>query len=266
MTPASLPLPRPGERWALFLDVDGTLLELVATPDQTEVAPPVLDLLERLRSSLDTAVALVSGRSLDTLDRLFEPLRLPAAGLHGLERRSAHGGIVREEVPAAPLAHARAVLGDLAEKNPGLMLEDKGSTLALHYRQAPSEEETVHEHLHALARELGEPFHVQTGKMVAEIKSRAACKGRSIAAFLEEEPFAGRIPVFVGDDRTDEDGFATVNERGGISVRVGDGAPTRARFRIASVAELRTWLERVAAASLEAPAEASARARAETTD
>ncbi|MDX1385114.1 MAG: trehalose-phosphatase [Thermoanaerobaculia bacterium] len=239
------PLPVDDEDWALFLDVDGTLLEIVETPGEVFVPSAVRSVLQRLLPSLEGALALVSGRSLATLDRLFEPLRLPSAGLHGLERRDAAGAVHRQEVPRGKLEAAREALGEFVERTPGALLEDKGDALALHFRRSPGAAPAAKRQAEELVTALGEPLHVQNGKMVVEIKSQAACKGRSIAAFSREPPFAGRRPVFVGDDVTDEDGFEAVNALGGVSVRVGDLDATAAHYHLESVGALRRWLERL---------------------
>jgi trehalose 6-phosphate phosphatase len=227
---------------ALFLDVDGTLLEIEREPGAVHVPERLCRLLEHLQGATRGALALVSGRSLDQLDRLFSPLRFSAAGLHGLERRN----LGRRTVRAAPnrevLERARRRLAAFAEVNKGVLLEDKALTLALHYRKAPDvagaaigvAEQAVAESAGALV--------LLHGKMVCELKPPGMDKGRAIAAFLEEPPFIGRRPVFAGDDVTDEAGFATINERGGVSVRIGHGQATAAAFGYRDVAAVQTWL------------------------
>lgn len=240
MTP---PLPPAGASWALFLDFDGTLAELAEHPDQVRVGAQSVALLGRLDSLLDGAVAVISGRSIETLDRLLHPARPQAAGLHGLERRDTGGGAAGDD--GARLTNARRALADFAARHPGILLEDKGGALAVHYRGAPALREASRCAVESAAQGLDD-YHVLNGKMVYELKPLAANKGLAIEAFLDQSPFRGRVPVFAGDDRTDEDGFALVNARGGVSIKVGAG-DTLARFRVDDVTGLLDWLERLAA-------------------
>lgn len=259
------PLPAPGDRWALFLDVDGTLVAIAPRPHEVRVDPELPLLLGGLRSACDGALALVSGRRLADIDGLFSPLRLPAAGVHGWQRRRADGAPVVAEEPTEMLRPLRRGLAVWAATRPGLLFEDKGGSLALHYRLAP-------EHgpgLRRLARRLvarETQLRMIDGRKVIEVLPLGIDKGTAIAAFLAEPPFAGRLPVYAGDDTTDEDGFRVVNRLGGITIRVaapelGD-LPSTARYAVPSVAALRRWLAAVAerfdpAADLEhaAPAE-----------
>ncbi|MEJ2760351.1 MAG: trehalose-phosphatase [Gammaproteobacteria bacterium] len=216
--------------WAFFLDVDGTLLELAEKPDQVFVDAGLIRVLERLSRGTGGAVALISGRALADLDDLFAPLRPAAAGQHGIERRD-HGGVVHYHHQLdGKLDRTRALLTRLAEENPGLLIEDKRYSVAIHYRGAPEKEAVVRafldEHMPALEKD----FHLQEGKMVFEIKPSGRDKGVAIGEFMQEAPFLGRTPVFIGDDVTDEDGFATVNGLHGHSIRVGDGMTAARRF------------------------------------
>lgn len=245
MTP---PRPHHGERWAFFLDVDGTLIEIAETPTAVSVPPGIVELLRRLHAGAGGAVALVSGRRIAELDRLFAPLILPAAGLHGAERRRADGRVVRAGPPPRTLDPARRELGAFAARAPGVLLEDKGSALALHVRGAPERETEARRLVEAVARTLDGAYRVQPGKMVVELKPAGAGKDVVVDAFLAEPPFAGRRPVFCGDDATDEDGFHAVNARDGVSVRVANEPrpATEARWSVESVPALRQWLEGVA--------------------
>jgi trehalose 6-phosphate phosphatase len=236
--------PTPSHAWCLFLDVDGTLLELADTPAAVAVDDALKDLLVRVAETLCGAMALVSGRSIGVLDRLFAPLELPAAGLHGLERRTASGQLHAAAPPDARLEAARAGLAAFVDAHPGTLLEDKGGTLALHYRMAPHFAETARRVMDAAVRALP-GFHVQEGKMVLEIKPREITKATAVAAFMRESPFAGRTPVFVGYDVTDRDGLSLVERMGGISIAVGD--QIRGQWRLESPAEVRRWLASVAA-------------------
>jgi len=227
--------------WALFLDVDGTLLDFAAHPQDVRVDADLRELLAALRELTGGALALVSGRSVADVDRLFAPLVLPAAGLHGIERRSATGEF------RDPL-HAREVIGAVAGKvmalaaaNPGFGFEDKGLALALHYRQAPYLRSLAEREMRTILATLGPGFELQGGKFVVEIRPGGRDKGLAITEFAQEPPFAGRVPVFIGDDLTDETGFAVVNRLGGHSVKVGPGI-THARWRLFDALAVRRWL------------------------
>jgi trehalose 6-phosphate phosphatase len=228
--------------WALFLDVDGTLLHFADTPDAVEVGEHLHRALERLAPLLGGALALISGRRIADLDRLFAPLVLPIAGLHGLERRDA-GGTLHRLADEAGLDELRGPLAEFAAAHPGVLLEDKGQALALHYRRAPAAEGAARQLVERLAADRLDRLRVLDGKMVLEIKPRLANKGAAIGGFMGEAPFAGRRPVFAGDDVTDEDGFAVVNGLGGASIRVGDEGPSEAVYRLEDVQAVMEWLE-----------------------
>jgi trehalose 6-phosphate phosphatase len=227
---------------ALFLDIDGTLLDLAATPSAVTIDPDVSTLLPALFGVLSGACALVTGRAITNVDRLFPGLGLPIAGQHGCERRDAAGTVVLHAPAQATLDRLRRLLAAFAGRHQGLVLEDKGSTLALHYRQAPRLAPHVHRTLRdTLANEQAPELALQPGKRLVELRPGNRDKGTAIADFLAERPFAGRCPVFVGDDRGDEHGFAVVEARGGYGVKVGPGR-TRARYRLDGVAAVRNWL------------------------
>lgn len=242
-------MPQPGalpawnSRWALFLDVDGTLLDIADHPDAVRTTPRLKLLVRRAALELDGAVALVSGRAIADLDRLFMPLALPTAGLHGIERRSADGTMHFRATLEDQLHEVKQELMAFVENRSGLLLEDKGAALALHYRNAPALAAEADRVMARVADAAGEQFHVQRGKMVLELKPAGQDKGTAILQFMQESPFAGRIPIFAGDDITDEDGFVVVNGMGGESIRVGDGQATTAAHRVGSVVELLAWLE-----------------------
>jgi len=241
---ASSPLPEWDVRQALFLDVDGTLLEIMQHPDDVQAEPGLTQLLAAASRSLGGALALVSGRSIASLDRIFVPLCLPAAGLHGLERRDARGRVHYPAGYADRIGAARRELLDFVQSEPGLLLEDKGAALALHYRNAPALEDACRRRMQSARAVAGEDFHVQHGKMVLELKPTGEDKGTAVTAFMAEPPFAGRQPVFIGDDVTDEDGFRAVNAIGGLSIRVGQSADSAARLVVADVPEILAWLSR----------------------
>jgi trehalose 6-phosphate phosphatase len=225
---------------ALFLDVDGTLLPIAPHPDAVRVPPTLLTLLEALNARVGGALALVSGRSLADIDALFAPLRLPAAGVHGLERRDADGTVHRSDTTSL-LRPLRGPLTDFVGARKGLLLEDKQHSLALHYRAAPEHEAEAEAFLRGLAAAVPE-LEVTRGKMVLEVKPAGVDKGTAVAAFLMEPPFAGRRPVYIGDDVTDEDAFAAVNAAGGLSIRVGTAAATAATHFLSDEAAVHDWL------------------------
>jgi trehalose 6-phosphate phosphatase len=237
--------PIPSLQWCLFLDVDGTLIELTDSPLDTFADQELKTLLGHVAERLGGALALISGRSIDYLDALFSPLRLPAAGLHGVERRKASGIMHGASFVDTQLTAARAAINALVEAQPGTSVEDKGRTIAVHFRMAPQREAAVRQALIDIAKPLGTNYHIQEGSMVLEIKPRGFTKASAIKAFMQEPPFSGRLPVFVGDDLTDQDGFKIVEDQGGISISVGDRV--KGQFRFDTVAAVRHWLQEIAA-------------------
>lgn len=231
---------------AFFFDFDGTLVELAPTPDAVFVPPAVVDSLSRLRRLTHGAVAVVSGRGIDSIDGFLGMPDLPVAGLHGAERRDASGDTVRLGFNDERLLRMERVLAELVNGHPGTLLEIKGAALALHYRNAPLAETAAREATQRLVDEYADAYVLQPGKMVYEIKPKNVDKGRALSAFLDEPPFAGRTPVFAGDDLTDEKAFAVVNERGGLSIKVGAG-DTSARARVGSVEAFVDWLAQIVA-------------------
>ena len=235
------PPPPPRLDWAYFLDVDGTLIDIADTPDAVHVDDALLALIARLQRASGGAVALVSGRALSFLDHRLGALHLPLAGQHGLERRDASGRVWMHAAPPAARSAIKAALAPVLARYPGLLLEDKGLTLALHYRLAPQLASYAHRLMARLAAAANAGLEVQRGRRVAEIKPAGMDKGAAVAAYLAEPPFARRRPVFIGDDLNDEHGFAEVNRLDGISIKVGKGASC-ARYRLADVAAVRRWL------------------------
>jgi len=236
------PPPSPARDWALLLDVDGTLLDFAPHPDGVHVPEALLADLDRIHAALGGALGLVSGRRLETLDALFAPLRLPAIGLHGLQRRD---GVT----PAHEHPHewAQVCMGAqaLCDKFPGALVEDKGLTLALHWRRAPAAEEPLREFANSALIQLP-GYHLQLGHDVVELRPDGHDKGDAIIALLDAAPFHGRFPVFVGDDLTDEAGFDAINLRHGLSVRVGTREPTAAHCGLHDPAQVREWLAEAA--------------------
>lgn len=229
---------------AFFFDFDGTLVELAPTPDGVVVEARVHTLLETLHKRTGGAVAVVSGRGIESLDAMLAPLHLPTAGLHGAERRDSNGDTLRVGFGDERLITMEQALEQVVADNPGMLLEIKGAALALHYRNAPTREAAARIATEQLAERFADAYVLQPGKMVFEIKPKNVDKGRAIGAFLDEPPFAGRKPVFAGDDLTDEKGFAVVNAHHGLSIKVGAGE-TIAPHRVGSVSDLLDWIERV---------------------
>ncbi|MEM6763102.1 MAG: trehalose-phosphatase [Pseudomonadota bacterium] len=236
-------IPPVPERPALFLDFDGTLVDIVDRPDGVTVAhdlPAVIDALARVTGG---AVAVVTGRKIEDVDRHLS-LPIAAAGMHGLERRLAPGDAVSNAPPPEEIQTLRERILAWPGLGGGVSMEDKGAGLALHYRAAPERESEVKTAMTRLARDL-ETLHLIAGKMVVEAKGKGFDKGVAVDAFMAGPPFHGRTPVFVGDDVTDEDGIRAVEAAGGFGIKVGDG-PTLATYRLPDVAAVHTWLRTVA--------------------
>ena len=235
--PARLP-PWPTEP-AVFLDLDGTLIEIAQRPDEVTPTERLGALLAKLPSAAGDAVAIISGRTVAEVDRLLMPHRLAVAGVHGLERRRAGGQMERAAAEIDWIDDVRDSMERFVESHPGLMLENKRMSLALHYRARPELENTVRNFVAGL--DLPAALERLQGRKVIEVKPRNMNKGEAIRAYMREPPFAGRTPVFAGDDVTDESGFLVVNELGGVSVKVGKGA-TAANWNLPGVAHVLRWL------------------------
>jgi trehalose 6-phosphate phosphatase len=235
-------LPRSVGDLAVFLDVDGTLLDIAETPDAIVVPARLAGDLERVRDAAAGALALVSGRSIEAIDRMFAPARLTAIGLHGGEVREPDGRLFVMPTPKV-LAELRPSLAALADRFPGALLEDKGRSIAVHYRRVPSAEREIEEAVEGMAASAGGEIVVQKGKKVIELRPGGSSKGSAVDAMMRISPFAGRKPMAIGDDVTDEAMFSTVNALGGTTIRVGPAdRSTAARFRIDDPAALRDWL------------------------
>ena len=227
---------------ALFLDFDGTLVDIAARPEQVVVTSALRELLASLQQALAGAVGIISGRPIGDLDRLLQPLRFVAAGEHGAEIRYWQDGQIRRE-STLPEDTARAIQ-ELASRLQGTQAELKQASASLHYRQAPQHESAVVDGMRSLEQQL-DGYALILGKMVAELKPERVDKGIAIRDLCSREPFAGRRPVFIGDDVTDEAGFATVNSLDGVSIRVGELTGSNANYSIADATELRDWLTRM---------------------
>ncbi len=238
--------PHDMNRLAILLDVDGTLLDIAPTPREVVVPHSLTQTLARLRDRLGGALALVSGRPIAELDEFFAPLRLPAIGGHGAEMRPVADGVTLSgrAAPLDPLFRQR--LKDIAALHPGVLVEDKGYSLALHYRLVPKQGlALVHDVKHAYEAWADPSFELLTGKAVLEIKYAAFNKGSAVRDLMTYPPFTGRAPIFVGDDRTDEDAFAVVPEFSGHAMSVGRKLPgIDDHFK--SPDDVRRWLERLA--------------------
>jgi trehalose 6-phosphate phosphatase len=229
---------------ALFLDVDGTLLDLAGRPGDVTTPAGLLDSLGKAERKLGGAVALISGRTIRELDHLFAPSRFRAAGVHGAEIRSDPDGEIRRLPGARELPQTLWIaLEDLLREFPGTFAENKGFSYAVHYRLAPAGAEARLRHavLRLIETEADAPVEVLNAHCAIELKAPGADKGRAIASFLVTPPFIDRTPIFVGDDTTDEAGFAVVSERGGSAYSVGARRPgTVGAF--AGPQDVRDWL------------------------
>lgn len=228
---------------AVFFDVDGTLVPYAASPGAVHVDPALIQHLAKLADRLGGAVALLSGRRLENLDELFAPLRLPAAGLHGLQRRDASGQARFANAAGASLRGVREFLQSRINAASGLRFEDKIETLAVHFQSASQAPEVLGWMNEALA-DLGSSYHVQPGRLVYELKSRLCNKGTALREFLQETPFIGRTPVMIGDDLTDLDAFRAAEALGGMAIAVGN--LVHARWTVASPSELQQWIKTLA--------------------
>jgi trehalose 6-phosphate phosphatase len=232
-------------RWAMFLDFDGTLADIALRPDQVLVPPELPGLLTRVRDRFDGALAIVTGRPLQAIDRLLRPFYGDAIGSHGLEKRLAG---VEESCSIDDHPELRAAvkqLEGLSSRLPGVRLEDKGCSIALHWREAPDREAPLRKELTGVIEELGASYRIQFGKAVAELLPAFAEKGLAISEFMANTTYSDRRPIFIGDDLSDESAFEAVNAFGGISIKVGDG-PTRAQRRVKSPTLVREMLATLA--------------------
>jgi trehalose 6-phosphate phosphatase len=236
------------DHWALFLDLDGTLFDLAATPDAIQVPLSLPTDLQAVSARLKGALALVTGRSLAYADALFAPCRFPIAGLHGAELRAADGQTVVATATPAFVALKQRLIEQTAWME-GVLIEDKGAAVAAHYRLAPAYDTALEGIMRAIAEEAGRDWVLQPGKMVFEIRPARADKGDAVSAYLMQPAFAGRLPITIGDDLTDESMFALANDRGGQSIRVGSlSAPTCALAKVSSPSMVRSALSAIASA------------------
>lgn len=225
---------------ALFLDLDGTLAPIAARPQDVRPDPRRNGLLQRLGRALDGRLAVVTGRSLADADRILDRRVTAVAAVHGLIRRDAQGRL-HERTAHPRLEDAAQAFHEFAKRDSGLIVEEKGKSVALHFRLAPRHADAAR----ACARDLAEDtgLRVQDGDMVQELRTPGPTKADSVMAFMAEEPFRGARPIFLGDDVTDEDGFAAADALGGVGVLIGPPRKTRARYRLNDVEAALSWLE-----------------------
>ncbi len=237
-------------RDALLLDVDGTLIDIAPTPEAVHVPDMLREALRRLEDKSGGGVALISGRPLKSLDDLFAPLTLPAAGSHGAEIRPRVGeGGCEFDAPRLP-DPVRAAFADMAGQIDGLRVEDKGYTLAFHYRSIIEREDEVVAAVSAHMKALPPGYELLRGKAIVEVKSQGFNKGTALRELMKHAPFAGRRPIFHGDDITDEDVFAALPDYGGVGISVGrhiEGAD----YCVESPRDIRRWLLHLAGMDME---------------
>lgn len=227
-------------RHAVFLDFDGTLVDLVDDPGAVAIAPAALARLEALRAELSGALAIVSGRRIADLDRFLKPLRFAAAGVHGLERRLRPDGPVERLAGPDTLDDIRGALAPTLLDERRLTLEDKGTALVLHYRTAPDLRDRAEQAMAAATRGRDD-LVVMQGDNIVEVHPAGMDKGIAVADMLQQQPFAGRVPVYVGDDTTDEFALRHVRDAGGLSVKVGTKESV-ADYRLDDVEAVHRWL------------------------
>lgn len=239
--------PPPAPNPALFLDLDGVLAPIMERPEDVAPQPWRTRMLRALGQRLDGRLAVLSGRTLDEIDRILEGSVGVAAGTHGLELRLPSGRTERVP-PAEGLAEARKAAGILLAGLPGTFIEDKPAGMALHYRQSPSSQRVLSTGAREIAARHG--LELQPGKAVIEIKTPGASKGQALMRLMELEPFAGHLPVMLGDDLTDESAFAACEALGGYGILVGEPRASRARYLLDGPDHVRAWLEAMTGARL----------------
>src|SRR5690242_2158912 len=232
---------------ALFLDVDGTMLDIAVRPDAVVVEPALRETLSTLHDRLGGALAIVSGRPIREIDALLALDDIAAAGLHGAELRAEGHATLAQPVPNPRLDPVRKRAVEIAAAMPGVLVEDKGGAIALHYRTVPEAEDATRQAALDLLMLAGSDYELIHGKAVVELKPRHADKGTALATLMQIAPFAGRTPWMIGDDLTGEDAFAEANREQGVSVIVGPRRPTLARHALAGPAAARAWLASLAA-------------------
>lgn len=240
MTPP--PIPALEAQWALFLDVDGTLLDIAPTPDAVKIPEGLVDLLNKLHRRLDGALALISGRRILTLDNFFEPLKLPCVGLHGFEWRDSNGDEYQHSLDTASLQSMRSAAAQLADELPAVLVEDKQYSVAFHFRKARQHESILRSHVETIAFNTG--FLVEKGIDVYEIRPPGSDKGDALARMMNNPTFQHRLPIYIGDDITDERAIFAAQKFSGIGIHVGSIVSSTARFSLSSPGAVLHWLHR----------------------
>lgn len=234
-----LKAPEIERHWALFLDLDGTLLDIALTPDKVVIPPRLIDALERVGAALNGALAVVSGRRLADVDRMLSPLRLPVAAEHGAVIRLSSGIVDSVAAERRPPPQWAAQLRDATRDWNGILVEEKTYSIAIHYRLAPYRKNAVKHLAMSLVRGAPQEFELLAAKEALEVRPKGITKGRAVQMLIETDPFRARQPVFVGDDVTDEDGMEVATRYGGFGLNVGavfGGKPPA----------VREWLSRAA--------------------
>ncbi len=226
---------------ALFLDLDGTLVEIAATPAGIAAPPDLAALLQRLAQALDGALAIVSGRPIADIDRVLAPARFCAAGVHGAEIRATADGEVKLIAPALDAPFIDSVR-DLSNLHPGIVVEPKSAAIAVHYRLAEHQAGEVERRLRALMPRSDDSLDLRPGKMVAEVIQKHVSKGAAVESFMHHAPFSARFPVVIGDDHTDLSAFQAAESLGGRGLRVAGEFFDAASADFGGTAEVRQWL------------------------
>jgi trehalose 6-phosphate phosphatase len=231
-------------KFALFLDIDGTLIDIASVPTAVVIPRELVALLEKARSAFDGALAIVSGRRIHEIDAMLSPALFAASGVHGCELRSApNGPIVSQaaaDIPILPELH------ELAHRFPGVLVEPKGSGVAIHYRLVPARGDDIQQQIYRLMAGVTPPLQLIGGRMVFEILPRGQSKGSAVDALMTREPFIGRLPIMIGDDIGDASAFAVAERNGGMALTVAGEHYPPASAQFDSPAAVRSWLDRIA--------------------
>jgi trehalose 6-phosphate phosphatase len=237
-------------QWALFLDIDGTLLNVAPTPDAVKVPAGLVPVLDALNDGLDGAIAILTGRRIGDADRLLAPLKLIASGVHGTELRSEPGGRIEELAPRIPSSIVQA-MNNIAHLASGILVEQKGSGVAVHYRKAPLARKALQSEVAAIIAASSYHLALREGRKVLEAVPSGFNKGTALKWLIERAPFKGRRPVMIGDDVGDECAFQVAEELGGLGLRVAGEHYSQARADFAGVANVLAWLEGLAGSLLD---------------
>jgi trehalose 6-phosphate phosphatase len=233
-----MPVSARTETYAVFLDIDGTLLDIAPSPQAVVVPADLVESLTRLQEALDGALAFVSGRTLGEIDHLLAPLHTAAAAEHGAVVRLPNGEIEEAHVEVPP--EWRTVLSQLADQHPGVLIEEKAHSIVTHYRLAPDAEPIVRRTMTEIAAGAADRFEVLPARMAYELCGRNVSKGAAVRRLMTIPPFAGRKPIYVGDDVTDEPAIAAAQEAGGLGLHVAHdfgGQPDKVRTWVKSLVE-----------------------------